>query len=205
MTVVAYNRKTEPLCTLLFCFPCHLVFFPFSSFSSSAFVVSTMIRLSTSRRFLGGFTSGFSKGFNGGRSGASTPGFSGGFNFGNMGGAGGSSGSGGVPNMGNFFGGGNGGNPLSGFIDQALEWCSTSHAYDIAQRQGIDVRNIKFEKTPEGGVNVVVDAPNATPLQIEQLGKQVQEECPVARFRKTSVKSPQQQMKWMRLPPSYDR
>ncbi|EPY29575.1 hypothetical protein STCU_04446 [Strigomonas culicis] len=70
---------------------------------------------------------------------------------------------------------------------------------------GIDLRDIRFEKTPEGGINVMVDAPAATPLQIEQLGQRVQEECPVARFRKTQVNSPKQQMKWLRAPDKYDR
>ncbi|KPI86987.1 hypothetical protein ABL78_3940 [Leptomonas seymouri] len=136
-----------------------------------------MMQRSVGRLFLGGFTSGFSKGFSGG-------------------GGGGNSGGGGS----SFFSG-----PLGGFVDKALEWCSESHARDIAREMGVDLRNIRFEKTPEGGVNVMVDAPNATPLQIEQLGKRVQEECPVARFRKTQVKSPQQAMKWVQLPSNYDR
>ncbi|CAD2219232.1 hypothetical protein AGDE_05573 [Angomonas deanei] len=89
-------------------------------------------------------------------------------------------------------------------MDKALEMCSTSHAYDIARQEGIDVRDIKFTTTPEGAVQVMVDAPNATPLQIEQLGNRVQEECPVARMRKTQV-SEKQAMKWMRLPDPYDR
>ncbi|KAK7202229.1 hypothetical protein NESM_000293600 [Novymonas esmeraldas] len=152
-------------------------------------------------RFFGSFTSGFSKGFSGGSGG--TPGglgssssstSSSGFNlFGNK--AGGLGGSGGFPS----------GGPLGGFLDKALEWCSESHARDIAREMGVDLRDIRFDKTPTGGVNVMVDAPNATPLQIEQLGKRVQEECPVARFRKTQVHSPQQEMKWVQLPPPYDR
>lgn len=154
-----------------------------------------MMQRSVSRRFLGGFTSGFSKGFSGG-SGASQ----GSSNFGGMGGKGG---------FGNMGGGGPGGSPfggpLGGFMDKALEWCSESHARDIAREMGVDLRNIKFEKTPEGGMNVMVDAPNATPLQIEQLGKRVQEECPVARFRSTQVHSQQQAMKWVQLPSNYDR
>lgn len=158
------------------------------------------------RLFLGGFGNGFAKGFSGGSStGSSSSGAGGGgqgFNF-----FGGQGGSGGFGNMGG--GGGAGGSPfggpLGGFMDKALEWCSESHARDIAREMGVDLRNIKFEKTPAGGMNVVVDAPNATPLQIEQLGKRVQEECPVARFRKTQVHSPQQAMKWVQLPSNYDR
>lgn len=103
------------------------------------------------------------------------------------------------------FSGGVPSGPLGGFIDKALEWCSEAHARDIARQRGIDLRDIRFEKTIEGGMRVTVDAPNATPLQIEQLGKQVQEECPVARFRSTLVTSPQQEMKWVRLPFPYDR
>ncbi|KAH8603999.1 hypothetical protein ERJ75_001763000 [Trypanosoma vivax] len=95
-------------------------------------------------------------------------------------------------NAGDNKGGGGFGGPLGGFFDKALEWCSEAHARSISRRQGIDVRDIKFEKTPEGGIKVIVDAPNATVKQIEQLGEQVMEECPVARFRKTQVTSPQQ-------------
>ncbi|ORC85847.1 uncharacterized protein TM35_000321620 [Trypanosoma theileri] len=116
-------------------------------------------------------------------------------------GAGGKSGQG--PGAG--FGGGSFGGPFSGLFDKALEWCSEAHARDIARRQGIDIRDIRFEKTAEGGINVVVDAPNATPKQIEQLGEQVMEECPVARFRKTQVTSPQEKIQWLRLPDRYDR
>lgn len=161
-----------------------------------------MMQRSASRRFLGGFTGGFSKGFSGGSGGSSGSGQ--GFNlFGGKGGNGGfdNMGGGGTPGGGGSpFGG-----PLGGFMDKALEWCSESHARDIAREMGVDLRNIKFEKTSEGGMNVMVDAPNATPLQIEQLGKRVQEECPVARFRKTQVNSPQQAMKWVQLPSNYDR
>ncbi|KAH9598353.1 hypothetical protein LSM04_003676 [Trypanosoma melophagium] len=103
------------------------------------------------------------------------------------------------------FGGGSFGGPFSGLFEKALEWCSEVHARDIARRQGIDIRDIRFNKTPEGGINVVVDAPNATPKQIEQLGEQVMEECPVARFRKTRVTSPQEKIQWLRLPDRYDR
>ncbi|CCW65766.1 unnamed protein product [Phytomonas sp. EM1] len=102
------------------------------------------------------------------------------------------------------FGGGPGG-PFGGLIDKALEWCSRSHALDIARQEGIDIRDICFKKTSDGGVNVMVDAPNASQLQIEALGRRVQEECPVARFRKTQVRTPEQQMKWLRLPDRYDR
>lgn len=156
-----------------------------------------MLRRTMSRRFFGSFSSGFSKGFSGGSgSGAGGKSPFGGFSFGTGG-----------PGFSGFGGGGPGGpgGPFSGLIDQALEWCSVAHARDIAREQGIDLRDIRFEKTKEGGVNVMVDAPSATPLQIEQLGKRVQEECPVARFRKTQVKSPTQEMKWMRLPTPYGR
>ncbi|CAJ16587.1 uncharacterized protein TEOVI_000588200 [Trypanosoma equiperdum] len=102
-------------------------------------------------------------------------------------------------------GGGPFGGSLGGLFDRALEWCSESHARDIARREGIDVRDIRFEKTPEGGVKVMVDAPNATIKQIEQLGEKVMDECPVARFRKTQVTSPQQKVEWIRIPDRYDR
>ncbi|CAJ1018863.1 hypothetical protein, conserved [Leishmania lindenbergi] len=164
------------------------------------------------RRFFGSFTKGFSKGFSGGASGASgglgrSTG-NGGFSI--FGQKGGSSGGNGGSIFDGFGGGGGGsgfppGGPLGGFLDRALEWCSESHARDIASEMGVDLREIRFEKTPEGGMNVMVDAPKATPLQIEQLGKRVQEECPVARFRKTQVSSPKQEMKWVQLPPQYDR
>lgn len=153
----------------------------------SSLVYSVMLRRTVQRRFFGGFSSGFSKSFLGGGGGVTGNSPFGSFSFGNAG------------SGGQGFGG------LGGIIDKALEWCSVSHARDIAREQGIDLRDIRFEKTKEGGVNVMVDAPNATPLQIEQLGKRVQEECPVARFRKSQVKSPNQEMKWMRLPPPYDR
>jgi hypothetical protein len=152
-----------------------------------------MMQRNLSRLFLGGFGSGFSKGFSGETSGNSGGGQ--GFSF--FGGKGGS--------FGNMGGGSPFGGPLGGLMDKALEWCSESHARNIASEMGVDLRSIKFEKTPEGGMNVMVDAPNATPLQIEHLGKRVQEECPVARFRKTQVNSPQQAMKWMQLPSNYDR
>lgn len=181
-----------------------------------------MLRRTVTRRVFGNFTSGFSKGFSGGSGGGGAGqsaagsggggGPLGGFSFGGgggkpgsgggfpgFGGGGGSGGGGGFPG----FGGGGGG--LGGMIDKALEWCSVSHARDIAREQGIDLRDIRFEKTKDGGVNVMVDAPAATPLQIEQLGKRVQEECPVARFRKTQINSPKQEMKWMRLSDPYDR
>lgn len=140
-----------------------------------------MLRRTAGRSFFGDFSSGFSN-------------FSSRFGF--RGGAGTHGASGG---LGSF------GGPLGGLLDKALEWCSVSHAHDIARQQGIDLRDIRFEKAPNGGVNVMVDAPNATPLQVEQLGKRVQEECPVARFRKTQVSSPSQQMKWLRIPDKYDR
>lgn len=39
-------------------------------------------------------------------------------------------------------------------FDKMLEWCSTSHAHDIAKRQGIDLRDIKFETKPDGSIQV---------------------------------------------------
>ncbi|KAG5484492.1 hypothetical protein LSCM1_07863 [Leishmania martiniquensis] len=169
-----------------------------------------MMQRTVARRFLGSFTSGFSKGFFGGARGAPS-GLSGNAGsgssspFSNKGGSSGGTGSG----IFSGFGGGSGGlppgGPLGELLDKALEWCSESHARDIASEMGVDLRDIRFEKTPEGGMNVMVDAPMATPLQIEQLGKRVQEECPVARFRKTQVSSPKQEMKWLQLPPRYDR
>ncbi|EAO00101.1 Present in the outer mitochondrial membrane proteome 18 [Trypanosoma cruzi] len=135
--------------------------------------------------FSNGLPTKFSSGFSSGSQG-----------FGSFGGGRGSEGG----NWSGPFGG-----PLGGLFDKALEWCSEAHAHDIARRQGIDMREIRFEKTPEGGVKVFVDAPQATPKQIEQLGEQVMVECPVARFRKTHVTSPQQTVQWLRLPDRYDR
>lgn len=69
-----------------------------------------------------------------------------------------------------------------------LEWCMRSHAYGVAQRQGIDLRDIHFEFNKETGQTTVhVDAPNATQAQIEAFGQTVAEECPVARFRKSAA------------------
>lgn len=166
-----------------------------------------MLQRTLGRKFLGnGFSGGFSKGFFGNSgTGGSGSGSNGGFSrfFGSGHSNSSASSSGGATHS--PFGGLGPGGPLGGFIDKALEWCSESHARDIARDMGVDLRNIRFEKTSEGGVNVMVDAPNATPLQIEQLGKRVQEECPVARFRKTQVQSSKQEMKWVLLPPKYDR
>lgn len=103
---------------------------------------------------------------------------------------------------------GGAGQPLGGLFNKALEWCSTAHAQDIARQEGIELRDIKFESTPDGGVRVVVDAPNASQQQIEQLGRRVEVECPVARFRSTQVvggASSPQGMKWLRAPDKYDR
>lgn len=97
------------------------------------------------------------------------------------------------------FGGGGGGGP-GGFIDQMLEWCSRSHAHDIAQRMGIGLKDVKFHYMPDGSVRVQVEAPGATEEEIKQLGDKVQEECPVARFRKTMVKK-EHRMEWSALPP----
>lgn len=89
--------------------------------------------------------------------------------------------------------------------DKALEWCSVAHAQQIAKRMGIDMRDITFESLPDGQLRVMVDAPHATPLQIEQLGEAVTQECPLARFRKAQVTNPEKQMQWLRLPDKYDR
>lgn len=93
-----------------------------------------------------------------------------------------------------------------GFIyDKALEWCSVSHAQTIAQRMNIDMRDIKFESQPGGQLQVTVDAPHATSQQVEELGRAVMQECPLARFRQSQVKDPQKQMQWLRLTDKYDR
>lgn len=116
--------------------------------------------------------------------------------------------------MPNFFGALNSGqgvmSPLQNgdfgsFYDKALEWCSVSHAQQIAQRMGIDMRDVKFESLPDGQVRVIVDAPHATPRQVEELGQAVMQECPLARFRQSQVKDPEKQMKWLRLSDKYDR
>ena len=117
--------------------------------------------------------------------------FGAGGNGGGSGGGGGGAGGGGFPGMG---GGGGGG---GGMFDKMLEWCSEAHARDIARREGIDLRDIKFEFGKNGEVSVKVDAPNATPQQIEALGEQVQQECPVARFRKSMQGGGNQQKQQM--------
>ena len=127
-------------------------------------------------------------GFGGGSFGG---GFPGGFNFG--GGFGPQGGGGG-------FGGGGGGGGPNNFLDQMLEWCSMNHARDIARRQGIDLRDIKFHHLPDGGVKVQVEAPNATEEQVKQLGERVAEECPIARFRKATA-AHNKKMEWSALPP----
>jgi hypothetical protein len=91
------------------------------------------------------------------------------------------------------------------FYDKALEWCSVSHAQQIAQRMNIDMRDIKFETLAEGQLRVTVDAPHATASQVEELGQAVMQECPLARFRESQVKDPQKQMQWLRLADKYDR
>ena len=148
---------------------------------------------------------GFSN-FGGGNTGGAGGG--GGFNpFGGSGGGGGGGGGGGF----NPFGGGGGGagggggggggtNPfggggLGGLFDKMLEHCSVGHAHTIARRMGVNLKDIKFNVAQNGEVNVQVDAPGATQQQIEELGRQVQEECPVARFRKTTMNN-QKEMKW---------
>ncbi|KAG5505595.1 hypothetical protein JIQ42_08361 [Leishmania sp. Namibia] len=170
-----------------------------------------MMQRTATHRFFGSFTKGFSKVFFGDARGASS-GLSGSAGSGGsspFSSKGGSSGGNGGGIFGGLAGGSSGGfppgGPLGGLLDKALEWCSESHARDIAREMGVDLRDIRFEKTPEGRMTVIVDAPTATPLQIEQLGKRVEEECPVARFRKTQVSSPKQEMKWVQLPPRYDR
>lgn len=91
-------------------------------------------------------------------------------------------------------------------FDKALEWCSISHAQSIARRRNMDIRDIKFETLPDGKLRVMVDAPHATPQQIESLGEEVMQECPLAKFRKSQLKhAPEKQMEWKRLPDRYDR
>lgn len=93
---------------------------------------------------------------------------------------------------------------MGGLLNKMLEWCSTSHAYDIARQDGIDMKGIRFESTKDGGVHVHIDAPGATAAQIEALGKRVEKECPVAAMRGSSVKgAPEKAMKW--LPESHGR
>jgi hypothetical protein len=114
-----------------------------------------------------------------------------------QGGGGGGFGGGGG-NNGPFGGGGGPG----GMFDKMLEWCSQSHAQDIARRMGINLQNIQFETQKDGSVKVSVEAPGATPQQIEELGRAVQEECPIARYRKTSMKEGQKSMEWVKALPS---
>lgn len=126
--------------------------------------------------------------------------------FGNRsggGGSGGSPGGSGGAGFGGFpgFGGSGSGGWGGGMFDQMLEWCSKHHAMDIARRQGIDVKDIHFKFDGKGGVTVQVDAPNASQQQIKQLGEAVQQECPVAKYRKASIKSNAQEMQWIQLPP----
>lgn len=114
----------------------------------------------------------------------------------------------GFASFGSSLGGGNGsGGVLNSFLNKALEWCSTSHAYDIARQEGIDVKDIKFEHLKDGNIQVFIDAPNASQQQIERLGERVEVECPVARMRKMKVvgKNNTPKMKWLRLPDQYDR
>ena len=66
-------------------------------------------------------------------------------------------------------------------LNKMLEWCSVSHAHKIADNMGIKMNDIKFDVQGRK-VTVTIDAPEATPLQIEALGKKVEEECPMARF-----------------------
>jgi hypothetical protein len=84
-----------------------------------------------------------------------------------------------------------------------LEWCSQAHAHEIARRMNVDLQNIQFQTAKDGSCVVFVDAPKATPAQIEALGEAVQEECPVARFRKTRLAGKEnEKMMWVKLPPS---
>lgn len=125
-----------------------------------------------------------------------------------FGGFGNNTDSGGSKFFGSSFGGGNGpGGVLNSLMDKALEWCSTSHAYDIARQEGIDMKDIKFEHMKDGSVRVLIDAPHATQLQIERLGERVEQECPVARMRAAPVKGKTDgpKMKWLRLSDKYDR
>lgn len=125
--------------------------------------------------------------------------------FGSVGSSGGSSG---FKSFGSSLGGENGpGGVLNSFMNKALEWCSTSHAHDIARQEGIDMKDIRFEYLKDGSVRVFIEAPNATQQQIERLGERVEAECPVARFRKAKVegKGDGAKMKWLRLSDKYDR
>lgn len=159
----------------------------------------------------------FGKGGGGGSSSSSGSKFGGSVNFGSF--TGGSSSDGGTgqgksmfPNV--FGAAKNGESFFSPFkngdfgslFDKALEWCSVSHAHEIAKRKGIDLRDIKFETLPNGSIHVFVDAPHATQQQIQSLGEEVMQECPLAKFRQSQVKnSPGKQMEWLRLPEKYDR
>ena len=98
--------------------------------------------------------------------------------------------------------GGGGGGGSGGFFNQMLEWCSQAHARDVAQRMNINLQDVKFHYMPDGQVRVQVTAPSATEEQIKQLGQRVQEECPIARFRKASQPNNQKMsMQWSALPP----
>ena len=85
--------------------------------------------------------------------------------------------------------------PGSGFggdiLNKMLEMCSVSHAHSIAKRMNIEMKNIKFDVQGKN-VSVTIDAPNATSLQIQELGRMVEEECPMARFYGKTHK----EMKW---------
>ena len=78
-------------------------------------------------------------------------------------------------------------------LNKMLEWCSVSHAQSIAKEMNINMKNIKFDVHGHK-VTVTIDAPEATPLQIEALGRRVEEECPMARFYGKKYK----EMKWQK-------
>lgn len=152
-----------------------------------------MLRRSRLASFFGGNV--FNRGGSCGPGGCSPGGGS--MNFGNMGGFGNVGGGKGSANPfaggANPFGGGAGGGAGGGgggggsMMDRMLEWCSISHAQDIARRMGLDLKNIRFNYAPDGSVTVEVEATNATPAQIEALGEAVMQECPVAKLRNSGM------------------
>eukprot|EP00756_Hemistasia_phaeocysticola_P055052 Hpha_TRINITY_DN3096_c0_g1::TRINITY_DN3096_c0_g1_i2::g.138725::m.138725 len=93
-------------------------------------------------------------------------------------------------------------------VQQMLAHCEAAHARDVASRMGIDLRDLRFEFEPTQGsqgsvggdgegkkglpfsafgemepmrvrVHVISNASQAT---IEELGRRVSQECPVARL-----------------------
>ena len=108
------------------------------------------------------------------------------------GGSGGPFGGGGGGSGGPFGGGGpggaGGGGGLGDMFNKLLEHCSQKHANDIARRMGITLKSpVQFQYGANGQVTVLVDAPTASAGQIKALGEAVQQECPVARFRRSAA------------------